>query len=211
MEITWKGHSCLRIRSGDTTLITDPYEDSLGLSLGHQAADIVTVSHSDPHHSNWEAIEGSPRVLSGPGEYEIGNFYITGVGTSRGEFEGQRALNTAFVIQAEGLTLCHLGDLGQTMTSRQVDELGRPQILCPPAGGVCTIDATQVAGLISIVAPRIVVPLHYLVDGVTVELQPIERFLLEVGGSEATRESKLQVTQSNLPLETRIVILQRTP
>ena len=109
MEITWLGHSCLRIRSNEVTLITDPYGDSLGISLGRQKAEIVTVSHPHPNHSDYHAIEGSPRVLKSPGEYEIADFYITGMGTERNDPEGERQVNTVFTIRCEGVTLCHLG------------------------------------------------------------------------------------------------------
>ena len=209
MEISWLGHSCIRIRSNDVTLILDPYDESLGLSMGLQRADIVTVSHEHPHHSHRSGIEGDPRVLQGPGEYEIGNFYITGVGTDRNVQEGGPAVNTVFGIHAEGLTLWHLGDLNHAFSPRQIEGLGQTDVLFVPAGGVCTIGASSAAELISLVAPKIVVPLHYRAEGVAVELEPLEAFLDDLGVTEQVRQPRLDVTASSLPRDMRVVVLER--
>ena len=209
MEISWLGHSCVRVRSNDVTLITDPYGDSLGFSMGRHRADIVTVSHSHSHHSHHEGIEGNPAILSGPGEYEIGGFYITGMGTDRSGDEGRREINTVFSIHGEGLTLCHLGDLNHMLSPRQVEELGETDILFVPAGGVCTVATDRVAELVSIMGPKLVVPLHYRDEGVEVELQPLEPFLRDMGVTGAPRQPKLNVTASTLPRDLQLVVLER--
>ena len=110
MEIVWLGHSAVRLRSGNVTLITDPYADSLGPSMARENADVVTVSHDHPHHSCSGAVAGDPRVLRGPGEYEVASFSISGMATRRGGQNAERQINTVFTMRAEGLTLCHLGD-----------------------------------------------------------------------------------------------------
>ena len=209
MEISWLGHSCIRIRSVESTLITDPYDSSLGLSMGRQTADIVTVSHRHPHHSNFGVIEGNPRVLQGPGEYEIGDFYITGMGTQRHDGQGEPDVNTVFAIHAEGLMLCHLGDLDRALSSRQVEALSRTDVLFVPSGGMCTIDAPQAAEIVNLLGPRIVVPLHYKTEGVTVELLPLDGFLDALGVSGQASEPRINVTATNLPRELSLVVLQR--
>ena len=209
MEISWLGHSCLRIRSNEATLITDPYERSLGLSMGKQRADIVTTSHSHPHHSHVESIGGNPKVLRGPGEYEIAEFYITGIGTRRAEESEPPEINTVFLIQAEGLTLCHLGDLSTTLSPSQTDGLGQADILFVPAGGVCTLSTDRVAQLVNLLAPKIVVPIHYPTEGVTVELRPLEAFLEDMGVSEPVRQSKITANPTNLPRDLSLVVLDR--
>ena len=82
MEISWLGHSCIRVRSQNVTLIAEPYAASVGTSMGRQSAEVITVSHDHPHHSYAEGVQGSPRVLRGPGEYEIANLYITVIASS---------------------------------------------------------------------------------------------------------------------------------
>ena len=177
--------------------------------MGRPSADIVTASHEHPHHSHVEGVEGSPRVLRGPGEYEIGSFYVTGFGTERGDGEGEPLINTVFSIQVEGLTLCHLGDLDHALSSRQVEWASRADILCVPSGGACTMDATQAAQLVNLLSPKIVVPMHYKAEGVTVELLPLGSFLEALGVTEPAHESRIDVTATNLPRELRLVVLRR--
>ena len=209
MEIVWLGHSSLRLQSSDVTLITDPYPDSVGFSIGNPSAHIVTISNDHPHHSHPDAVQGDPRVLKGPGEHEISDFYIRGMGTGLGGPEGGRQVNTVFTLQTEGLTLCHLGDLDQRLSPTQVEGLNQTDILFVPAGGTCTMDIGNMAALVNLIAPRIVIPVHYWVQGIKVELEPVDRFLAEMGITEAAPQARLNVNRSNLPRELSVVLLQR--
>ena len=210
MDIWWMGHSALRLRSGDVTLITDPYDGSVGLSMTPGSADIVTVSHDHPHHSNREAVEGDPRILEGPGEYEVASFYIAGFGTRRSTEGGEREVNTVFTMRAEDLTLCHLGDLNQVLSPAQVQRVSPIDVLFVPAGGTCTIDAATAAELVSLIRPRIVVPIHYRMEGLSSELEPLDAFLAALGVSDVSTQPRLSVTPSNLPSELRVVVLRLT-
>lgn len=212
MDVTWLGHSCLRIRSGAVTVITDPYAESVGFGLKKQKADIVTVSHDHPHHAYVDAIEGEPRVLRGPGEYEVASFYIVGTATRRrpSEEHGDDLVNTIFTFRAEGLVVCHLGDLAETLPARLADNLGQPDVLIVPAGGKCTLPMARVADTINLLGPRLVVPVHYGVEGLGVELEPVAGLYTELGLAAETPQTRLSVTSSNLPRETQIVQLQRS-
>ena len=211
MEITWLGHSALRVSSANITLITDPYADSVGFEMPHQNAQIVTISNEHPHHCHVAAVNGAPRVLRGPGEYEVANFYISGIGTSLdpGDGESERRINTVFIIRSEGLRLCHLGDFNETLSPRLTEELNELDILVVPAGGHCTISSLKAAELVNLVRPRIVVPIHYRTKGLKVELECLEAFLEELGAPEVAAQPRLTVTASNLPRETRVNVLQR--
>ena len=109
MEITWLGGSCIRMDSRNIILITDPYESNEGASIAPTPAHIVTMSNELNDHSNTPSIIGNPRILKGPGEYEIAHYYITGVGTPLGN-EEEGDINTIYIIRAEGLVLCYIGD-----------------------------------------------------------------------------------------------------
>ena len=209
MDIVWLGHSSVRIVNSGVTLITDPYAESLGLSVGDQSADIVTVSNGHPHHSFSEVIEGEPRILSGPGSYEIGSFYITGMATRLDDHEEERRINTVFTMRSEGLTLCHLGDLNQRLSPGQVQELSQTDVLFVPAGEMCTIGVAYVAELVNLISPRILIPIHYRIEGVRADLAPLDRFIAEMGIAEVAPQARLSVTSTNLPRELRVVVLQR--
>ena len=79
MEITWLGHSCFRIKGREVVLVTDPYSKGLGYPWGKPMAHIVTVSHPHPGHSNAEGVGGQPKVVAGPGEYEVAGVLIGGI------------------------------------------------------------------------------------------------------------------------------------
>ncbi len=209
MEITWFGHACFRLRGREATLITDPFDRSLGLTLGRQSADIVTISHDSPHHAAAEAISGSPRVLRGPGEYEVKGVMVTGVATP-GEREagGRHARNTAYAITIDDVVICHLGDLGKPLTPDQIEALKDPDVLLIPVGGHCTIGPAEVTEVISQLEPKLVVPMHYALPGLRVMLEPIDRFAREMGLEETRPQPRLSVTRSSVPEEATVVILE---
>lgn len=207
MEINWLGHSCIKIQSRGITLITDPYPASIGISMGKPNANIVTVSNEDTNHSFVNGISGNPKVLSGPGEYEIENYYISGLGTDRYEFEGDRRINTVFSYRVEGLTLCHLGDIGKPLLPRDLERLRQSDILFVPVGGGCVAETSQIAQMARTISPRIVIPLHYQTDKIKVELSPLEDFLKAFEVNDPTPQNKLTTTATNLPRDLEVAIL----
>ena len=211
MEITWLGHSSVRMVSRDIVLITDPYPDSIGFSMGDQPAEVVTVSNGHPNHSSIDSVGGDPRVLKGPGQYEVKGYNVSGMATRLADSEGSRQINTVFTIRAEGLTLCHLGDLNDKLAPAQLDSLGNIDILMVPAGGGCTIDVRDVPQLVGILSPRIVIPIHYGYESTAEMLGPAERLLTELSVEDASPQIRLNVTQTNLPRETQVVLLRKAP
>ena len=177
--------------------------------MGGPSADIVTISNDHPHHSNSDAVKGAPRVLRGPGEYEIASFYISGMSTRRSEHEGERQINTVFTMRSEGLTLCHMGDIEQMVSLAQVQELNQTDVLFVPAGGTCTIGPDQAAELVNLTGARSVVPLHYRSQETTVELGLLEVFLTAMGVSEVEPQKALVVSETSLPRGPQVVVLQR--
>jgi L-ascorbate metabolism protein UlaG (beta-lactamase superfamily) len=208
MEISWLGHSCFRIRGSHATIITDPYPPSLGYSLGKPTARIVTVSHQHPGHSYVQGIGGGPRLVTSPGEYEISGVLIIGIATFHdGEKGRKRGKNTVYLIQVDEIAVCHLGDLGHALTAEQVEELDDVDVLLLPVGGVSTIDATMAAEVVRQLEPKVVVPMHYKTEALGWELEPVERFLKEIGGEQVVSQPKLSFTRSSLPASTQVFLL----
>jgi L-ascorbate metabolism protein UlaG (beta-lactamase superfamily) len=182
VDINWLGHACFRLRGRDVTILTDPYVDpEWGYAPLSVKADVVTVSNDHPHHAGVDAVEGQPRVLRGPGEYEIGGALIWGIRTPRRAAEdGTRPpRNTAFVIQLEELAVCHLGDLAQAQLSdSDLSRIKDSDVLLVPVGGNCTIDASAAAAVVAEIEPKIIVPMHYATDETRayLKLDNIERF-----------------------------------
>jgi L-ascorbate metabolism protein UlaG (beta-lactamase superfamily) len=208
MEITWYGHACFRLRDKGTTVVTDPCDPSVGYALPRVRADIVTVSHNHADHNYVSGIKGAPKVVDGPGEYEIKGVFVTGIATFHdGKKGAQRGRNTVFLFEFNGLAICHLGDLGHVPTQAQVEALSDVDILLIPVGGVSTIGAPQAAEVISLLEPKIVIPMHYKTKALTIKLASVNRFLQEMGLKKLAAQESLKVTESTLPDETQIVLL----
>jgi len=208
MEIVWLGHSCFRIRGKEATIVTDPFDKTLGYPMRKPTANIITVSHSHPQHNFVAGVAGNPRVVSRPGEYDIANVFINGIATFHDKDKGaQRGKNTVFFMEIDEVKVCHLGDLGHVPTTEQVEQMSGTDILMVPVGGGSTIDAAAAAETIGLLEPRLVIPMHYKTEVVKMELDPLDRFLKQMGVKEVETQPKLNVTKSNLPPETRVLVL----
>lgn len=214
MEITWYGHSCFRMMErGMAAVVTDPYQDEIGYTPLRLKADIVTVSHDLPGHNNADAVKGEKRVLTGPGEYEYGGVFITGILTTptadRRKKSAEVSRNTLYLFDFDGLTVCHLGDIDHVPTQTQIETLGAVHVALVPVGAGGALTAAQAAEVISLIEPSIVIPMHYRTEGsaATLKLDPVSKFLKEMGLGTSQPESMLKVTKSNLPEETHVVLL----
>lgn len=208
MDITWLGLSCFRIRGSQAVIITDPFPPDSGYTLGKQTADIVTVSHPHPSHSYVQGVSGPPRVVKGPGEYEISGVLILGLTTYHDAVKGQsRGKNTIYLMEIDGMTVCHLGDIGHVIGDEPVEEMGKVDILMVPVGGVSTINAAMAAETIRKIEPKIVLPMHYQTPSDSRELDPVEIFLKEMGQGTIEPRPKLNVNKNNLPIATQLIVL----
>lgn len=208
MDINWLGHSCFRIRGKQATIVTDPFPPDLGYTLGKPTADIVTVSHQHHGHSYDKGIGGDPRVIAGPGEYDIKGVLIIGIATFHDADRGQKkGKNTVYLVEIDGITVCHLGDLGHVLTAEQVEEVGDVDVLLLPVGGRSTINAPTAAEVIRQVEPKVVIPMHYKTPVLKRELEPVESFLKEMGIERPTSQPKLSFNPSNLPMSTQVFLL----
>lgn len=209
MEISYLGHSSFKIRSREATLVCDPYDSSMvGLKFPKIDADIVTVSHNHNDHNQTKLVGGNPKIVSGPGEYEIKGISIFGIPSFHDKKRGaERGSNTIYTIRMEGINLCHLGDLGEKLSEEQAGEIGSVDILFIPVGGVYTIDQGEAAEIVSVIDPRVVIPMHYkTADAKMTELADVSEFVKSIG-LEPQKFDKYVVSQDKLPEERTLVIL----
>ncbi|MEA4909455.1 MAG: MBL fold metallo-hydrolase [Chloroflexi bacterium] len=211
MEINWYGHSCFRLSErGMASVVCDPYDHrQVGFEALKLKADIVTVSIDLPGHNYLSGVKGDPFIVSGPGEYEVGGVFITGAQTNghvkRSEDEPR---NTLYVIDYNGITVAHLGDLNRVPTQAEVEALGPLNIALVPVGGGGGLNASKAAEVISLLEPSIVIPMHYETPGSNIKLDPLAKFLKEMGLTEIETSPSLKVTSPNsLPEETHVVVL----
>jgi L-ascorbate metabolism protein UlaG (beta-lactamase superfamily) len=212
MEITWYGLSCFRLTErGLATVVTDPYDASVaGYSPLKLRADIVTVSHDAPGHNYVQGVKGYSRLITGPGEFEIGSVFITGVQTN-GQIKKnpEEPRNTLYVFDYDGVTVAHLGDLRRVPTQTEVEALGNVNVALVPVGGGGGLSAAKAAEVISLLEPGYVIPMHYGTPRANpLKLAPVSKFLKEMGLGDAKVEPTLKVTKSTIPEETKVVLLE---
>jgi len=159
-------------------------------------------------HSYVQGIGGEPRLVTGPGEYEISGVLIIGIATFHDAEGGRkRGRNTVYLMEVDEVSVCHLGDLGHVLTAEQVEELGNVDVLLLPVGGMSTIDASMAAEVVRQLEPKVVVPMHYKTQALSWELQPVGRFLKEIGVKDINSQPKLSFTRSSLPISTQVFLL----
>ncbi|GIK57716.1 MAG: MBL fold metallo-hydrolase [Chloroflexi bacterium] len=205
MELTWYGLSCFRFTERKfSTVVTDPYNGHLGLPALKLKADVVTVSHNARGHNFVDGVSGVAHHLGGPGEYEIGGVFITGIRTTSDAKTNQ---NVIYVFDYDGLTIAHLGDMQSVPSQTQIEALEQVNVLLVPVGGGNSLNASQASELVSMLEPNIVIPMHYHLPQLQLELEEVDRFLKEMGITDLRQEESLKISLANLPEETETVLL----
>lgn len=212
MQITWLGHSTFRLQgkaaSDVVTIVTDPfYPEKVGLKLPRLEADIVTISHDHEDHNNSEAVKGEPFIINGPGEYEIKGIYVDGIHSFHdAEKGGKRGDNIIYRFDIEDISIAHLGDLGHELDDKQLERLEGTDILLVPVGGVYTLDAQKAVSVINQIEPRIVIPMHYKVPGLKIDLGTVDQFLKAIA-IKPSYEEKLKIAKKDLPQDDMQVVV----
>jgi len=215
VEIRWLGHSCFLITSSKgIKLITDPYEPGgFGGAIGYgkitTPADIVTVSHEHADHNYVKGVPGKPEVIRGVVSKEVKGIKITGIGTFHDKVGGrERGKNTVFVLEVDGLRICHLGDLGHLLTDEQRKKIGHVDVLLIPVGGTYTIDASEASEVVSEISPKVVIPMHYKTKKVGLPIAGVEDFTKGKGNVKKIGKSNVKVEKDKLPKSTEIWVLE---
>jgi L-ascorbate metabolism protein UlaG (beta-lactamase superfamily) len=210
MEITWYGHSCFRlVERGMATVVCDPFDaETAGYSPLKLRADIVTSSHDAAGHNYLNAIKGYSHAITGPGEFEIGGVFITGVQMDgQGKKATEEPRNTLYVFDYMGITVAHLGDQHSVPPQTEIEALGTVHVALVPVGGGSGLNAAKAAEIVSLLEPNIVIPMHYQTPAAKVPLDQLDKFLKEMGLHEAETLPSLKVTKSSLPDETKVIVL----
>ncbi|MGD2159095.1 MAG: MBL fold metallo-hydrolase [Anaerolineales bacterium] len=211
MEITWYGHSCFRLTErGMASVVTDPYDSKvIGYAPLKLRAHIVTVSNDDPGHNNTSVVKSKPRIIKGPGEYEIGDVFITAVRTNGNSRRRKKEpYNTLYVFDYNGTTVAHLGDLRRMPHQTQIEALGNLNVALVPVGGGGGLTAAKAAEVVSLVEPGVVIPMCYQTPDSKLKLDSVDKFLKEMGISDVEPLDSLKVSRTTVPDETRVVVLK---
>jgi len=191
-------------------VVTDPYPPAVGLKRGRMDAEVVTISHEHDNHNYSQVVREGAYEIRGPGEYEVASVSVIGVPTYHDSEKGARhGRNTVYLIEIDDVRICHLGDLGHKLEDAEAEAVASPDVLLVPVGGQSALNAAQAAEVVRQLEPRYVVPMHYSIPGLKLQLDPIDRFLKEMGVASSEPQPKLSVQKSSVTeYETKVVVLE---
>jgi L-ascorbate metabolism protein UlaG (beta-lactamase superfamily) len=214
MQLYWHGYSSIRIEAKmgdmDVTLLTDPYENETSLRFPRTVSpDILLLSHQDRSRFNLEGVQGTPFIISDPGEYEVKGAHVHAFQDKTVD-AGETLRPTISRIVVEGMSLAFLGQLKRKLTSEELEQLESVDILLLPVGGGDVMDAKLASDTIAEVEPRMVVPLYYDIPGIKAKLASVDVFCKGVGVCDRQNLPKLKISKKDLPSDTLVIsVLER--
>jgi len=215
MKIEWLGHAAFLFTAADgRKILTDPYEaGSYGGAVGYKKidrnADIVTISHDHEDHNYLAGLPGKPIVVKGGGKREVRGIFFKGIPTFHDTSKGrERGKNTIFVFSIDGINVCHLGDLGHTLSKDEILNIGKVDVLLIPVGGYYTIDAKEASTVMEQLQPKITIPMHYKTEVLGFPIEGVDKFLEGKKRVKRLNSSEFEVKKEDLPQETEIAVLK---
>lgn len=216
MDIRWFGQSFFEITTDtdvkkDVKVYFDPFDANIGLNPpSGLKADLVMVSHKHPDHSNVKLFADPGILIETSGEYSVSGVDVKGILTYHDTKSGQEnGVNIVFLLESEGIRVAHLGDLGHLLSDSQIREIDGVDILMIPVGGKQSINGKDAVRTIKQIEPKIVIPMHYKIPGIKVELADLESFCKEMGICIAEPVPKLSIKKVGLEgKEMEIVVLE---
>lgn len=205
--LRWHGHSCFELRDS-ATVITDPHDGkSIGIPAPSLRGDVVLVSHDHFDHNCVRQVKGSEiSVIKEPLMTVERGVRVQGIETYHDTAKGsKRGRNIVFKVEMDGMTLCHLGDLGHMLDDSQLEEVGTPDILLIPVGNTFTLDVQSAIDLAKRISPKVIVPMHYRVGGLSLSIRPVDDFLGGFTESEIVRVgNEIEFKPEDLPESTEV-------
>lgn len=179
MRIRWHGHSCFEI-AGSVQVVTDPHDGkSLGIAPPRAKADLVLVSHDHFDHNCARVVKKQDaRVLSTPVMTVEQGVRVEGVEASHDDAGGaKRGKVVMFRFEMDGMSFCHLGDLGHELDEATVERVAPVDFLFVPVGDVFTIGPEAAKRTVDRISPKVAVPMHYRTQGLSLSIKPVQDFL----------------------------------
>ncbi len=209
MKLTWLGHACFKMEHGDgTSIITDPFDSSVGYTVPKESGDIVTCSHDHFDHNYTDAVQGNPAVIDEPGDFNLKGIRIKGISSFHDDANGaKRGKNIIYVYSIDGLKVCHLGDLGHALTREHVAQIGKIDVLLIPVGGTFTIDASGAMRTIDMLNPAVTIPMHYKTPVLSFSLDTVDKFLSLAGEYQEVDNNSIEITKNNMGKLSRVLVL----
>lgn len=197
-----------------TRLLTDPYESgSYGGAVGYkkidEPTDAITISHNHADHNYISREHDKARIFRETGTFVFKGITVKGIGLYHDASHGsERGSVIAFIYTIDGMSFCHLGDLGHLLSKSEASEIGQVDVLMAPVGGTFTVDAEEAGKVMDSLSPRICLPMHYKTKSVGFSLGPLEDFTSGRNNVKILNSSEAEITKALLPQSTEIWVLK---
>lgn len=215
MIITYNGHAEFLLETAQgTRILFDPYDHQAGYPMHRVKADLVCISHQHFDHNYLDKVDGKPLVVDSEGTHQpLPCIRVDSFPAFHDDAQGEkRGGILCHKLTADGLSLLHLGDLGELPDDALAKKLFMPDILLIPVGGFFTIDAVQARETIARLQPRVTIPMHYRNDkGGFDKINTLAPFLEAMAPLEPSYQPLLRVTRGDLSEQPRLVVLEIQP
>ncbi len=214
MKVKWYGHAAFKLTTAKgVRIIIDPYEPGFGGALLYgtinDEADLVLTSHDHGDHNHVGPIKGKFTRIEKEGSYDVAGVKVKAIPSFHDPSKGkERGKNLIFVIEADGLKIVHTGDLGHTLDTGTLQNIGPADVLLLPVGGFYTIDAKEATAVMNAIKPKLAVPMHYKTDKCGFPITTVDDFTKGKQRVKMLDTSELSVSKETLPQDAEIVVLK---
>lgn len=213
MIIEYLGHSCFALtESTGTSIVCDPYDESIGYKMSEVSADVITVSHHHYDHDCVKNVSGKPVIIDRECSYDLPGVEISAIKSFHDGVRGKkRGENLIFKFRMDGIDVCHLGDLGEACSPELIELILPVNVLLIPVGGNYTIDAEMAKEYVDRIMPDVVIPMHYRAKDGNIDIGKVEDFLklFDDDSIEERDDSTIELSRRDLTGETKIIVLRR--
>ena len=206
LQIRWHGHACFEI-TNDITLVTDPHDGkSIGIPAPNVFGDIILVSHDHYDHNSVKSVEKeNSKVVMDERKRTISDIEIRGIESFHDESQGaKRGNNIIYKFTMNGITFCHLGDIGHDLNDEDIEKIGDVDILFVPVGGTFTVDAEGAWKLVNKIKPKITIPMHYKIGGLSLAIMGLDPFLEKNTYKVLKVGNEIDIEKEDIPQEPEI-------
>lgn len=201
MKLEWIGHACFRMTAQDgTVVITDPYDESVGIKMLPLEADLITMSHEHHDHNETCMIVGSPEIARGLELACVGSVTARAVRSYHDDAQGsKRGMNMVRIFLIDGLKVVHMGDQGCMPGEDVLEAIADADVMMIPAGGTYTVDAPGAKAIIEAARPRCVIPMHVKTKRCPYPIAKVDEFLAAMDAQGTAAQDEIDLTEGNVP------------
>ncbi len=205
MNITYHGLNCFKIQGKDIVVVLDPKQDiKIGLKPPSFKTDILCLNNPQEEISNIKPNQENVFLISAPGEYETNGVFIY-------SFFYPDNQNLIYHLKIDEVKIVHLGNLNKILNDSTIEKLNGVDILMVPTGGGDVLSADKAIEVVNQLEPKIIIPMHYKMPGLSLKLDQVDKFCQEMGIKDKNLLDKLKISKKDLNFpESKIIVIKNT-